>query len=259
LRACRDNGDTVTVYWDDSLLEQDHRSPDVLAEGDSWFSYWIPGNGNLIDRINRDIWKDRYTILCLASPGDEATRMVDGNSRWVLQETLKAYATIKVLLFSGGGNDIAAQNLLKLLRPDCGGAKSRRACFRDGQPGKRLAEIGRAYRELVTIRNACRPEAVIVTHNYDYAVLGKKLLWMAWLDPYMELAKVPGKFRAGIVAEFIDGFADILAGLRGPGFEFVKTSGTLKKADWANELHPNRNGFRKIARRFRKTLLEYLA
>ena len=249
----------MTVYWDESLMEEDHRSPDVLAEGDSWFSYWIPGNGNLIDRINRDIWKNRYSILCLASPGDEATQMVDGNSRWVLQETLKAYATIKVLLFSGGGNDIAAQNLLKLLRADCSGAKSHPACFRDGQPGKRLAEISRAYRELVNIRDTCRPEAVIVTHNYDYAMLGKKLLWMAWLDPYMELARVPGKFRLGIVAEFINGFADVLSGLSGPGFEFVKTSGTLKKADWANELHPNRNGFRKLARRFRKTLPVHLA
>jgi hypothetical protein len=257
--ACRNHGDAVTVYWDDSRMQQDYRSPEVLAEGDSWFSYWIPGNGNLIDRINQDIWQDRYTILCLATPGDEAIRMVDGNSRWILEETLKAYATIKVLLFSGGGNDIAAQNLLKLLRPDCSGAKSRRACFRDGQPGKRLAEIRRAYQELVRIRDACRPEAVIVTHNYDYARLGRKLLWMAWLDPYLELARVPGRFRAGIVAEFIDGFAAMLAGLQGPGFEFVRTSGALKKSDWADELHPNRNGFRKIARRFRKTLLAHLA
>lgn len=239
-------------------MEEDYRAPDVLAEGDSWFSYWIPGNGNLIDRFNRDIWKDRYTILCLAYPGDEAIKMVDGRSRWVLQETLKAYSTIRMLLFSGGGNDIAADNLLKLLRRDCSGAANHRECFRDGQPGRRLAEIEHAYRDLVTLRDMYRPGAVIVTHNYDYAVPGKKLLWMAWLDPYMELARVPKQFREDIVAEFIDGFAKMLSGLKGPGFEFVRTAGTLKKSDWANELHPNLVGFRKIARRFRRTLLKHL-
>ena len=248
----------MTVYWDESLMVEDHRSPDVLAEGDSWFSYWIPGNGNLVDRFDRDIWRNRYTILCLAYPGDEATRMVDGNSRWVLQETLKAYSTIKMMLFSGGGNDIAADNLLKLLKPDCRGAKNSRACFREGQPGRRLGEIGQAYRDLVTIRDTCRPEAVIVTHNYDYAVLGKKLLWMAWLEPYLQLAGVPRRFRVDIVAEVIDGLEALFRSLRRPGFEFVKTSGALKRADWANELHPNLNGFRKIARRFRKTLLKHL-
>ena len=184
--------------------------------------------------------------------------MVEGNSRWVLQETLKAYSSIKMLLFSGGGNDIAADNLLKMLLPDCHNAANYQECFREGQPGQRLAEIAHAYRDLITIRDTYRPETVIVTHNYDYAALGKKLLWMAWLDPYMNLAQVPREFREDIVGEFIDGFAAMLSGLKGPGFEFVKTSGTLKKADWANELHPNANGFRKIARKFRKTLLKHL-
>lgn len=248
----------MAVYWDEGLMQDDHRSPDVLAEGDSWFSYWIPGNGNLINRFDRDIWKGQYVILCIATPGDEAIKMVDGNSRRVLQETLKAYSTIKMLLFSGGGNDIAARHLLELLQPDCSGAKNYRACFREGQPSQRLAEIERAYRDLITIRDMCRPEAVIVTHNYDYAALGRKLLWMGWLDPYMDLAKAPKRFRKGIVAEFIDGLGKMLAGLKRPGFEFVKTSGTLRKADWANELHPNLDGFRKIARRFRKTLIKHL-
>lgn len=246
------------IYWDESLMQEQGRSPDVLAEGDSWFSYWIPGDGNLMDRFNRDIWKDRYTILCLAYPGDEAIKMVDGASRRVLQETLKAYPTIRMLLFSGGGNDIAARNLLKVLRPDCSGARNHRACFRNGQPGQRLAEIEQAYRDLIVIRDTARPGAVIVTHNYDYAALGKKLLWTAWLEPYLQLARVPRRFRKEIIAEFIDGLAERLARLRGPGFEFVKTSGTLRKADWANELHPNLNGFRKIARRFRKPLLKHL-
>ena len=250
----------MTIYWDEDFMNEQHDEPQVLMEGDSWFSYWIPGNGNLANRFDEDVWKGKYVILNISYPGDEATKMVDGNSRWILQETLKGYPTIQMLLFSGGGNDIAADNLLKMLQPDCSDAESYEECFRDGQPAGRIAEIEHAYRDLVTIRDMYRPDAVIVTHNYDYAVLGKKLLWMAWLDPYMTLAQVPKAFREDIVAAFIDGFGGMMAGLKEEfdGFEFVKTAGTLVKGDWANELHPNVGGFRKIAKRWAPTLRKYL-
>lgn len=247
----------MTVYWDESLLAPDGESPDILAEGDSWFSYWIPGNGNLIDRLDKALGGDEV-ILSLAQPGDEAIKMLQGTSRWELQESLKAYAGLKVILFSGGGNDIAAKNLLPMLEPDCSGAAKTEDCFRDGQPDIRLAQIEHAYRDLITLRDVYRPNAVIVTHNYDYAVLGKKLLWMAWLDPYMQLAGVPKKLRTGIVAAFIDGLGAMFTRLQGPGFEYVKTSGTLKPADWSNELHPNSKGFGKIAKLLVPVLEKYL-
>ncbi len=184
--------------------------------------------------------------------------MLEGANRWALEQSLKDYNQLKMIIFSGGGNDIAAKNLLPMLEPDCRKAKSVEDCFRDGQPEARLKQIEKAYRDLVTLRDTYRPNAVIVTHNYDYALLGKKLLWIAWLDPYMQLAQVPRQFRAGIVARFIDGFADILTSLQGPGFEFVKTSGTLVASDWANELHPNRKGFKKIGKLFEPVLLKHL-
>ncbi|MNC86310.1 hypothetical protein D3C83_19620 [compost metagenome] len=72
----------------------------------------------------------------------------------------------------------------------------------------------------------------------------------------MQLARLPKKFRGGLVAAILDGFEDMLPSLQGPGFEFVKTSGTRRKTGWADELHPHLNGFRKRARCFRKTLLK---
>lgn len=247
----------MTVYWDESLLAQNGESPEILAEGDSWFSYWIPGNGNLIDRLDKALDGERV-ILSLAYPGDEAIKMLQGTSRWELQESLKAYGALKVILFSGGGNDIAARNLLPMLQPDCSGATQVDDCFRPGQPDARLAQIEHAYRDLITMRDIYRPNAVIITHNYDYAVLGKKLLWIAWLDPYLNLAQVPKKLRPQIVARFIDGLGATFTKLQGEGFEYVKTSGTLNAGDWTNELHPNRKGFGKIARLFEPVVKKYL-
>jgi lysophospholipase L1-like esterase len=244
----------MTIFWDETQLDE---QPEVLVEGDSWVSYWIPGNGNLVDRFD-DAFDASRVILSLAYPGDEAIKMLDGANRWALEQSLKDYNQLKMIIFSGGGNDIAAKNLLPMLEPDCSKAKSVEDCFRDGQPEARLKQIEKAFRDLVTLRDTYRPDAVIITHNYDYALLGKKLMWIAWLDPYMQLAQVPKPFRAGIVARFIDGFADILTSLQGPGFEFVKTSGTLVASDWANELHPNRKGFRKIGKLFEPVLLKHL-
>jgi hypothetical protein len=244
----------MTIYWDETLLDQ---QPEVLVEGDSWVSYWIPGNGNLVDRFD-DAFDGERVILSLAQPGDEAIKMLEGGNRWDLEQSLKDYNMLKIIVFSGGGNDIAAKNLLPVLKPDCSKAKSVEQCFRKDQPGKRIRQIERAYRDLITMRDTYRPNAVIVTHNYDYAALGKKLLWIAWLDPYMQLARVPKRFRAGIVKSFIDGLGEMLTTLQGPGFEFVKTSGTLAKSDWANELHPNRNGFKKIGKLFEPVLLKHL-
>jgi hypothetical protein len=39
----------MTVHCDETQLQE---QPEVLVEGDSWFSYWIPGNGNLVDRFD---------------------------------------------------------------------------------------------------------------------------------------------------------------------------------------------------------------
>ena len=244
----------MTIYWDETQLDE---QPEVLVEGDSWVSYWIPPDGNLVDRFD-DIFESERVILSLAYPGDEAIRMMEGATRWAFEQSLKDYSMLKMIIFSGGGNDIAAKKLMTMLSPDCSKAKRVQQCFRAGQPEARIRQIEKAYRDLITMRDTYRPDAVIVTHNYDYPAIGKKLLWIAWLDPYMQLAKVPRKFRAGIVARFIDGFGEMLNGLQGPGFEFVKTSGTLGPSDWANELHPNRKGFKKIGKLFEPVLLKYL-
>ncbi len=60
----------MTIYWDETQLDE---QPEVLVEGDSWVSYWIPGNGNLVDRFD-DAFDASRVILSLAYPGDEASR-----------------------------------------------------------------------------------------------------------------------------------------------------------------------------------------
>ncbi len=250
----------MTVYWDESVMQDAGAIPDVLAEGDSWFSYWLPKEGNLLNQIDAKVLNQNFNILSTAYPGDEAITMLQGQSRHDLIENLKGYPSIKIILFSGGGNDFASRNLSKMLRPDCSAAADVEDCFKETEPWEKLEKIELAFRELVNIRDMFRPDAVIVTHNYDYAIpSGQGILGVGpWIKPPLEMAQVPTKLQVPCINLFIDELGLMLERLSDSKFRLVKTCGTLGAADWANELHPTRAGFKKLAERFRPVLTELL-
>ena len=250
----------MTVYWDEGVMQDAGAIPDILAEGDSWFSYWLPNEGNLLNQIDDKVLNQNFNILSTAYPGDEAVMMLQGQSRHDLIENLKGYNSIKVILFSGGGNDFASRNLSRMLRPDCSAAVDVEGCFKDIEPAEKLEKIEFAFRELIALRDMFRPDAVIVTHDYDYAIpSGQGILGAGpWIKPYLDMAQVPKQLQVPCINLFIDEFGLMLGRLSDSHFRLVKTSGTLTAADWANELHPTRAGFKKLAECFRPVLTELL-
>jgi len=238
----------MTIYWNEHDMQDAAVSPQILAEGDSWFSYWIPGTGNLLNKIDA-LWGSGRTIYSTAYPGDEARSMLTGRSREVLIANLKSYSTLRMVLFSGGGNDIAAENLVSVLRTDCSGAQQVADCFRTGQPDARMTEIMNAYETLIELRDMHRPDAVIITHTYSYAIPdGRGVLCAGpWLLPQLKDAKVPVALRQPLVNLLMDKFAAGLLALQDKKFRVVDTRKKLGPDDWANELHPTSAGFTKIA------------
>jgi len=240
----------MTIYWNENEMQEAGISPQILAEGDSWFSYWIPGTGNLLNKIDK-LWGGARTIYSTAYPGDEARGMLTGRSREVLIANLKYYSTLRMILFSGGGNDMAAENLASVLRTDCSGAQQLTDCFRTGQPGARMTEIMNAYETLIELRDKYRPEAVIFTHTYSHAIPdGRGVLCAGpWLLPQLRDAKVPVAMRQPLINLLIDKFADGSLALQGEKFRVVDTRRvvTLAPNEWANELHLTAGGFTKIA------------
>jgi hypothetical protein len=80
----------------------------ILAEGDSWFSYTVPlFGGGVIPRLEKKLG---VPILNLATAGDEVRFMLGVKERRLLAEQFRdggpAGKPWDVLLFSGGGNDI---------------------------------------------------------------------------------------------------------------------------------------------------------
>ena len=79
--------------------------PRVLADGDSWFDYpWILGtDGGVIDHLQN---LSGVNILNTAHYGDSVEEMLGVAKRQRIESLLKNPG-FDILLFSGGGNDIA--------------------------------------------------------------------------------------------------------------------------------------------------------
>lgn len=247
-------------YWGEDLMIANHEMPDILALGDSWF--WYPFN-NLLNPVF-NIWNGHYVILALGGNGYNATDYVKPPVKKQYADSLAYWKSIKVILLSGGGNDISGmEDFSALIKPDCSKAKSYRACFRAGQPKQILDTIAAAYRELITLARAKAPHAAIAMHNYDYAIpTGVGFLGFGhWLKDPMDQARVPDAFRQQIVNYLIDGlgarFADLAR--RNRNVKWVNTTGVLAANDWANEMHPVPGGYNKIVtQRFAPVLKQYL-
>ena len=237
-------------YWDEQEMLMNSDRPEILAIGDSWF--WYPFN-NLLNPIF-NIWNNKV-ILAIGKNGALLSDFVDGQFRQQIVESLREYSgTIRMVILSGGGNHFAGlADFDLILKDNCSGATTIEDCYEAGQPKMLFDTIESSYRALILRIQREIPKVVIVTHNYDYAVpSGKGFIGMGnWLKKPMQLAKVKADLQAPLINDLIDRFGDRLRKLAkaNAGVNFVKSSGTLTKDDWANELHPTPSGFNKIAKR----------
>ncbi|MGD8643473.1 MAG: hypothetical protein PVI15_04235 [Chromatiales bacterium] len=244
----------------------------IVAEGDSWFSYpkkWLLSgpNANILDHISSVlVGRDKVNLLRLESNGDEAVEMIAGDQKHTLAEVLKKNGPqVRLLLFSGGGNDVVGkwdmERLLKTHEPGFTAAD----CIHQDRLKRKLKRIGLAYEELLELRDEYAPDTLIITHTYDLlqpSDRGASFLWGAirtkpWIHPYLVDKGIPESLHLDIVTALLEPLRDALTVIANRpryrrNFFVVDTQGTLRpgnRRDWLNEIHPTPAGFKKITRR----------
>jgi hypothetical protein len=234
--------------------------PRILAEGDSWFAYpktWIllGAPSNIILQL---VKLGGYTIHSMAANGDEAVEMLSGE-RERLVDALAA-DPYDAVLFSGGGNDIVGKyNIDYLVRKPSAGV-SGAALIDAVKFQRRMDEVKHAYLDLLDLvaRFSKNPNAPIITHTYDRAIpsgkaakfVGGLVSIKAWIKPYLDPMGISPPDQQAIIDAMLAQFQAMLLGIEAAfpnRFHVVRTNPTVAANEWANEIHPNPAGFRKIA------------
>lgn len=246
----------------------------LIAEGDSWFDY--PFSSVLGELQNLS-----YRVESVAHKGDTAEEMAyDPSQLAKLSELFQKLGgrgdAPRAILLSGGGNDVAGEELSVVLNHKQSGLPAVNDDVAAGVFAGRLrfalASLIGAVTELS--RRSFGRVLPVVIHGYDYPVPdGRGYMggfWVMpgpWLEPafrrkgYADMTE-----RVRVMTELIDRFNDMLAGLPGqPGLEHVsyldlrrtlsnELDGKRYRKSWANELHPTSVGFKSVAVEFDKVL-----
>jgi hypothetical protein len=238
----------------------------ILAHGDSWFNYPLKGNSvelpirdtDIIAHLRR-MGRPSPKILNLSHFGDATT---DEMGLAKQKRLIKALTTPQnwltgkpdVILFSGGGNDIAGDPFCiylnyKTTDSSTPGLDSERFTGR-------LASVKASYLDLFLFRDRYAKGVPIFGHGYDNArpMQPHPPCTGPWMKPSLNFTGWNDEEGAAILLDALTRFRTVLTDLEGSpknyDFTVVHTEGALAKEDWANELHPHPPGFKKLAVRF---------
>jgi hypothetical protein len=240
---------------DQRYRKRKDKFPRILCEGDSWFGY--PVYTNFIDYIDR--WED-YAIKRCERSGDTLEEIM---------HTGEFYAPIdkeepEALVFCGGGNDLVDKTWIEdgpgrpgLFNEYTAGATARELINAQVWQGK-LDRFRELYETLVAMVDERCP---IVAHGYDNLIPsdtpvkydGAKITG-PWVRPAMQKKGILNEALQTKIAKLVVGdYNEMLgkvAAAHPDWFVHIDLRGTLDPADWANEMHPTRKGFEKVARKF---------
>lgn len=249
----------------------------IVAEGDSWFDYpFHDVLKSLEDVYGYDVDSAAHkgdAVEDMAYGGGNGGGQLDDFSRHV-QRHVDAGRTIRVILLSGGGNDLAGDQFYMLLNHAASGLPPLSEELLVAIIDQRMRA---AYTHILTTITALTQQQTgarvpIVLHGYGYPVPdGRGFLggWGPLPGPWLK----PGFDRKGygdrlantiVMKSLIDRLYAMIYSIAGTaGFEHVHVVdvrallsddlGNYKK-DWGNELHPTADGFETVAAEFVRTI-----
>lgn len=251
-------------------LEALHPQKVLFAEGDSWFDKFTPlgqSGSNLLDALRVPYLA---AVVDASHIGDEMAEMVTGSQRRQTRTLLDLFAFDAILL-SAAGNDLRA--LFEELFEDrtvAWTAEAIKALVFQGTHGPFFGRVIGHLAEFVKLREASRRNAgtPLFLHGYDYlqprpagaAVFANSAIGGGpWLYPMLRKANLDDRQMRAIADAVIDELNAQLAAFcrTHANVVYLDQRGLLLPAvpgssgpsmDWLDEIHPDKEGFLKLAR-----------
>ena len=249
--------------------------PVIVGEGDSWFDY--PVGIDVLDQIRR-LWG--YKIHRFSKAGDTLENMAYGTDiNRQFQREVPQIEEVKAavrkhkpgfILFSGGGNDVAGDELISFLNhADAASSNGRKAWLRADVWTSALTQMEAAIKHFAKSMWKEHSDAKIVMHGYARPVpdgravinfpLGFKFVG-PWLRPAFARKGYPKwEQTEAYVGQLFDDYNALIAKVSkdlGTRFIYVDTRPVVGRNDWANELHPTNAGFEAVARKIHQDALQ---
>ena len=136
--------------------------PKIIAHGDSWFDYpaLLFTGGGIPTHLSKI---SGLSISNLAHYGYGTEEMLSIPKRKELEESLPG---ADILLFSGGGNDIAGDQFCIWLNDNVDGDINKAISWSRFDSALNL--IIADYDDLIQLRDLIAPNCLLVTHGYDF-------------------------------------------------------------------------------------------
>jgi hypothetical protein len=231
----------------------------IVAEGDSWFDY-APG----VDILDNLKGRHKFAIYKVAEAGDSLENMSYGTeirsnySRKPpqLTQTLDAIKSFssKVVLLSGGGNDIAGPELSAFLNH----ADSGLSPLREDYAREVFATAAVAYKYIFSKVWEIDPKIHIIFHGYAHPIPDGRAVKIIgirfagpWLRPFLARKAVEGTVAEKVMHQLIDMFNDMLYKLAKSDqqgrLHYLDLRSQVGRDDWVNELHLTNKAFARVA------------
>ena len=223
----------------------------VCGEGDSWISFLQIGL--LFPKTFFDVLGATFTTRNLGFPGHTFDEILAEND---FKQALDS-GLYKVFVFSGGGNDfLGGGALVDILKnkSEGGGSQNPADYIKQTALAGVLAKLKKGYRRVAKQAKASRPDILMLTQGYDYAIPRKNGQWLG------KPLKAAGfahddPLSPRIIAFLVDQFNDMLGAIDAE-FAHVRHVDVRRTIQtlWHDELHPTTAGAKKVAKLFEKEI-----
>ncbi|MCY7359261.1 MAG: caspase family protein [Rudanella sp.] len=220
----------------------------IVSEGDSWFQH--PLVTDTIDHLAA-----HYPVFCVAAAGDTLRNITMAKGTPPVEEYIQAINEQHPDLFvlSGGGNDILGEQFRRYIKADVPPGSAPAAYLEDLLMAD-LNSLQTMYRAVFQQLKDTNPNLKVLVHGYDY-IIPLSVTNKGWLGRYMIGKGIDShEVRQSILRHILVEFNTRIKAVAGEfpdSVSYIETPGTVANDQWYDEIHPNGEGFARVADKFR--------